>query len=439
MESADLTKFVSWFRSSTPYINAFRNKTFVIYCGGEVISDKQFPALVHDLVLLHSLGIKLVLVHGARPQIEKLLKQENAAINYVNDIRVTNSKALSCVVQASSRIRVEIEALLSTGLANTPTQGAKLRVISGNFINAQPVGIREGIDYQHTGEVRKVHVDEISSQLTHNNLVLLSPLGYSSTGEIFNIQAEDLACDVARQLKADKLIYLIDNKGVTDSRNRLIREITVTQAHELLSSKHKMDRTTLHCLKNAIQACEDGVNRCHLLDRHIDGNVLIELFSRDGCGSLLSASEFENLRAATIGDIGGIVELLQPLEEQGIVVKRSRDYLETVIEHFRVMERDGMITACAALFPYIENGMAEVACLAVQEDYQTSGRGQAMLSALEKSAIQLGIQQLFVLSTRTTQWFAERGFKLSKLEKLPVKKRSLYNYKRNSKIYIKTL
>ena len=439
MDTSDVTQFVQWFRSSTPYINAFRDKTFVIYFGGEVIADRQFPELVHDLVLLHSLGVNLVLVHGARPQIETCLKQNKSEVKYINGLRITNDKALDCVISAAGRVRVEIEALLSTGLSNTPTQGARLRVVSGNFVTAQPVGIHDGIDYQHTGDVRKVNTGSINKQLAERNMILLSPLGYSPTGEIFNIHAEDLAYHVASELQAEKLIFLIDAKGITDSRNRLVREITTGDATTLLATKHKMKDSTVHCLENAIRACDAGVNRCHLVNRHTDGNLLIELFTRDGCGSLLSANKFENLRIATIADIGGILELIHPLEQQGMLVRRSRDYLETVIDHFRVMERDGMITACAALFPYMDKHMAELACLAVHPDYQSTGRGQEMLSAIENSARQLGISELFVLTTRASHWFAERGFNNGSIDKLPIKKRSLYNYQRNAKIFIKAI
>ncbi len=439
METPNVTQFVQWFRSSTPYINAFRDKTFVIYFGGEVIADKQFPDLVHDLVLLHSLGVNLVLVHGARPQIESCLKQNKTNIQYVNNLRITDDKALNCVIAAASRVRVEIEALLCTGLTNTPTQGANLRVISGNFVTSQPLGVRDGVDYQHTGEVRKINVDAINAQLAQRNMIVLSPFGYSPTGEIFNIHAEDLAYHVASSLQAEKLIFLIDAKGITDSRNRLVREITTQDASALLQTKHKMHASTTHCLENAIRACDAGVKRCHLVNRHTDGNLLIELFTRDGCGSLLSANEFENLRTATIADIGGILELIQPLEMEGMLLRRSRDYLETVIEHFRVMERDGMVTACAALFPYMDKNMGELACMAVHPAYQSAGRGQAILTAIEKSAKQLGINELFVLTTRTAHWFVQRGFKNGDIDVLPIKKRSLYNYQRNSKIFIKTL
>ncbi len=433
----DSKTFVRWFRDSAPYINAFRGRTFVIAFGGEMLADAQFATLVHDLALLNSLGVKLVLVHGCRPQIETRLKKRNAQLHYVNGLRITNDEALLCVKEAAGCVRQDIEALLSMGLSNSPMAGACIRVISGNFITAQPLGVREGVDYLHTGEVRRVDTTALQNVLDSNAIALLSPIGYSPTGETFNLRAEEVATRVASQLKADKLIYLLDDKGVTDNRNRLIRELTLNDAQTLLAKKHKLSDDLQRCLQAAIRACDQGVARAHLIDRNIDGALLLELFTRDGSGSLLMADPFEDTRRATLEDIGGILELIEPLEADDILVRRSREKLEIEIEHFTVVERDGTIVACAALYPFIKEKISELACLAVHPDYQAQGRGTALLNYIEKQTQQLGIRQLFVLSTRSSHWFREHGFKSSTLEKLPVKRRSLYNYQRKSKVFIK--
>lgn len=430
--------FVDWFRQSTPYINAFRNKTFVIAFGGELLTDTQFTPLVHDIMLLHSLGVNLVLVHGARPQIESRLKKLGGEIKVVNGLRITNDLALECVIEAASRVRVEIEALLSMGLANSFTAGKTAHISSGNFVTAKPLGIRDGIDYQHTGEVRKIATDTIQAMLANENLVLIPPLGYSPTGEVFNLNAKDLAAELANKLDADKLIYFINDKGITNSKNQLIRELISTDAQLLLNKKTKMSDSTIRCIENAITAVDKGIPRCHLIDRHIDGGLITELFTRDGCGSLITANNFEVIRQANIDDIASLIDLIQPLELQGILVKRSRENLEIEISSFTVIERDGMIIGCAALFPFIKEKTGELSCFAVHPDYQNSGRGDTLFEAIQQHAKQLGLNNLFVLTTRTSQWFKERGFKQKDIKQLPVKRRLLYNYQRNSKMFVKS-
>lgn len=404
-----------------------------------MLADAQFASLVHDLALLNSLGVRLVLVHGTRPQIEACLQQRNADFQYVHGLRVTDDTALECVKQAAGSVRVDIEALLSMGLTNSPMAGARIRVVSGNFVTAQPLGVRHGVDYCHTGEVRRIDTQAIHRRLDEGALVLLSPIGYSPTGEVFNLSAHDVATATAIQLQADKLIYLVDGKGITDNRNRLLGELTLQQAEDLLAGKHKLNEDAANSLASAITACRHDVPRVHILDRHIDGALLLELFSRDGCGSLVMQDPFEDTRQAQLKDIGGILELIEPLEKEEVLVRRSRERLEMEIDHFTVVERDGMIIACAALYPFIEEKLSELACLAVHPDYRKHGRGDALLKYIERQSRQLGIQQLFVLTTRTAHWFRERGFKSGSIDKLPIKRRALYNYQRNSKVFIKDI
>ena len=430
-------EFVHSFRNSAGYINAFRGRTFVIAFGGEMLTDEQFAPLVHDIALLNSLGIKLVLVHGARPQIESRLKERKLKSEYSHNLRITDNNALVCVKEASSSVRADIEALLSIGIINSPVACSRISVISGNFVTAQPYGVRDGIDYMHTGEVRKIDQISINQALENNSIVLLSPIGYSSTGEIFNLSVEDVATAAAIELKADKLIYLVDAKGVTNKRKSLIRELTLNDAKNLLDDNKKLEVPIQNCLKSAIKACQNEIERTHILNRHIEGALLLELFTRDGCGTLITSENFEDLRSATIEDLAGLIELITPLEEEDILVKRSREKLEMEIEHFTVVERDGMIIACAALYPDLKEKVAELACLAVHPDYQGSNRGDQLLKYIELQTKQLGIKQLFVLTTRTAHWFRDRGFSPSDIKKLPVKRKSLYNFQRQSKMFAK--
>jgi amino-acid N-acetyltransferase len=431
--------FVDWFRSSSPYIHAHRGRTFVIVFGGEAVASEDFPDLIHDIALLQGLGIRLVLVHGARPQIEQGLLARSADMQYINGLRVTDKAALACVKEATGAVQVEIEALLSMGLANSPMAGARIRVASGNFVTARPIGVREGVDYEHTGEVRRIDSEAIQQRLDSGAIALIPPLGYSPTGEVFNLSAADVAASTAIALGADKLIALVEGKGLTDPRGRLITNVIAREAEAILARRKNLPEDVTQHLQAAVNACRRGVKRIHLLSRQLDGALLKELFTRDGAGTLVTAEPYEDTRKARIDDVGGILELLAPLEEKGVLVRRSRELLENEIDCFTVVERDGMVIACAALYPYEEDGMGELACVAVHEDYQHVGRGDALLLHLEASARSQGIDSLFVLTTQTAHWFRERGFEPRPIQSLPMKKRQLYNYRRNSKVFVKTL
>jgi amino-acid N-acetyltransferase len=429
--------FVQNIRQAAPYVHSHRGATFVILFGGDAI-DEHFAELIHDIALLHSLGIRVVLVHGARPQIEQRLKRAKAKIRYVNDLRITDDAALACVKDAAGSLRVEIEARLSMGLVNTPMAGARIRVSSGNFVIAKPLGVRDGVDYCHTGEVRRVDAEALQQHLQEQRIVLLSPLGYSPTGEVFNVSAEEIATATAVALHADKLIMLTEAPVLRDSKRRAIRQLSLVEAEQLMNSRRKLEMQTRQHIHNAIESCRCGVKRVHLIERSIDGGLLQELFTRDGIGTLISAETYEGLRPANIDDVGGILELIEPFENEGTLVRRSRELLEMEIRHFLVLMRDGMIIACAAFYPYPKK-VAELASMVVHPDYRNQGRGDLLLEAIERRARQAGTKKLFVLTTRASHWFQERGFRRAQLESLPVSKRALYNYQRNSKVFIKSL
>lgn len=421
-------------------MHAFRGRTFVIAFGGEVVDDSaKFLALIHDLNLLASVGVRLVLVHGARPQIEARLTQLKHRTRYANGLRVTDDIALSCAKEASGRMRIEIEALLSMGLPNSPMAGADIRVASGNFVTAKPLGVLDGVDLMHTGEVRKVDAPGIRDRLDHNELVLLSPIGYSPTGEIFNLPLEDVATSAAIALGADKLIFLMDSAGVVTGKHAELRhELTCSQAERLIQRNVVGSGDAGLYLPRAVTACRTGVRRAHLISRHFDGALLLELFTHRGVGTMLTQDPVEKLRPAKIDDIGGILRLIEPLENDGTMVKRSRELLEMEIERFFVLEHDRVIIGCAALYPF-EEGVAELAGLAVHPDHRRAGAGERLLLAVEARARRRRIKRLFVLTTRTAHWFIERGFQDAPVTSLPLRRQDLYNYQRRSQVLIKRL
>lgn len=437
-------EFVRWFRSVAPYIHAFGGRTFVIAFGGEVVDDGQFVALAHDLNLLASLEVRIVLVHGARPQIESRLKRSRIESRFVAGLRITDKPTMEAVKEANGAIRVEIEALLSMGLVNSPMAGSDIRVASGNFVTARPLGVREGEDLQQTGEVRKIDAIGIQKRLDDGEMVLLSPLGYSPTGETFNLTLEDVATSTAIALDADKLIFLMDTPGVHNVRGELLREMTAEKARNLL--RHTQSEAAVNItedvryyLPSAIRACDHGVARTHLICRHTDGAILQELFTHEGIGTMVTEMPLESLRQAEISDVGGLLQLIEPLEAEGILVKRGRERLEMEISHFFVMEHDGIIIACAALYPFDDVSQAELACMAVNASFRGGGRGERLLHFCEEEAKKRGIRSLFVLTTRTAHWFVERGFEEADVSALPPAKQQLYNYQRRSKVFIKKI
>jgi amino-acid N-acetyltransferase len=440
MASMDSFKpFVSWFRDSSPYIHAHRNKTFVISFGGEALLDADFDHLVHDFALLSSLGIRLILVHGIRPQIDQRLREHNAACQFHNHLRITDDLALQCVKEAAGMARVEIEALLSMGLANTPMAGYELKVASGNFVIAKPKGVIDGVDYRHTGEVRRINGVALRQQLDLEAIVLIAPIGYSPSGEIFNLSAEQVATAIAIELQAEKLIFLTEQTCIEPSSGEKILQMTAAEAQHLLNLHPTLTDSMRLPLSAAIQSCLSGVKRVHLLNRTTDGALLLELFTHNGIGTLISANPYEELRTASLNDIGGILELIKPLEQQGILAKRSREKIEMEIADYIVIELDGLIIGCTALHPDNSSASGAIACLAVHPDYQRSARGNRLLEHVYLKAKQLNLNQLFVLSTQTVHWFIERGFLTADVNALPDGLKALYNPLRNSKILYKNL
>ncbi len=430
-------QYVNWFRSSSPYIHSHRGRTFVIYISGETIIDNGFPHLIHDIALLNSLGVKLVLVHGARPQIKQQLETLNIDSAFHNGWRITPAPTLPGIEQAVGQVRMNIETQLSKGLINTPMAGAALKVISGNFVTARPYGVRDGIDFGFTGAIRKIDTHAIEQQLSLNNIVLLSPIAYSPSGEAFNCRAEDVATAAASALDADKLIFMMPAIGVLNDQHNLINQLSLIEAGALIEKNINDEITQLH-LCSAVQACKNGVRRAHLISHKTDGALLLELYTRDGSGTMITTDTYEGLRQANINDVGGILELIQPLEQQNILAHRSREQLELEIEQFTVIERDGMIIACAALYPY-DKQCAELACVAVHDDYQKQGRAGEIIQHIQQQCIQNNIEQLFILTTHTAHWFIEKGFIEGDLNQIPIQRRDMYNAQRNSKIYIKKL
>lgn len=430
--------FVNWLRKVAPYIHAFSGKTFVVAFVGELVQQGHLTGLVHDLSLLHAMGMKIVMVYGSRPQVEEQLALRKIESRFHNGLRITDAAALESAKEAAGELRLDIEAAFSQGLPNTPMAHASVRVVSGNFVTARPLGVVEGVDLQSTGVVRKVAVDAIRHALNSNAMVLLGPLGFSPTGEAFNLTMEDVATTTAMALKADKLIFVTEVEGVLDAESQLIEELQIDSARAMMRQAHVSDATRFY-LNYITKAVEQGVGRGHLVPFRIDGSVLLELFSHDGVGTMVSQLNLESLREAGFDDAGNIKDLIEPLELDGTLVKRPQDKIERDIDHFSVLEHDGILWGCAALHPYRDEKMGELACLVIHPSWQGSGEGERLLQHIEKRARAQGLARLFVLTTRTSHWFIKRGFQMADVNSLPKDRQKFYDRSRNSQILIKTL
>lgn len=425
--------FLAFFRQAAPYIHRHRGKTFVIHFEAD-FHNSHLIAMLHDCALLHSLGIRLVLVPSVRQQIERNLNTAGLQSQFIDNQRITDKALMPAILNAAGSLQLEIEAALSMGAVNSPMQDAAIQISSGNYLAAKALGILNGIDYGMTGSIRKIHTDAISAHLANHTIVLMSSIGFSNTGECYNLNSDEIAAATASALKADKLIYLSAH---------VEEYLSAQYPHQLSPSAAREstypDSWLCQRLKFAAHACDQGIARVHLIDHHREGALLQELFTRDGKGIMVTAERYDQLRQATADDINHIIALIRPLEEQGILVPRSRETLEHDIEHFYVLMRDNSIIACAALYPYLAERTAELACLAVAPEYRQHHRADYLLAELEKRGKALGLNSLFLLTTQTGQWFEERGFQPISVEALPQKKREHYNYARNSRPYQKQL
>ena len=437
--------FVPWFRSVAPYIHAYRGKTFVVAMAGELIAAGKLNAFVQDLAILHAMRIKLVLVHGFRPQVNEQLAAKGHSSRFSHGLRITDPVALDAAQEAAGQLRFEIEAAFSQGLPNTPMANATVRVVSGNFLTARPVGIVDGIDFQSSGWVRRVDSVAIRNAIDTGAIVLLSPFGFSPTGEAFNLSMEDVATSTAIALQADKLLFLTEIPGIhedrTDDSSPIDTELSLAEAERLLAALPNPEKPTdtAFYLQHCVKACRGGVERSHILPFAVDGALLMEVYTHDGIGTMVVDEKLESLREATADDIGGILQLIEPFERDGTLVKRDRTEIERDIGHYTVIEHDGVIFGCAALYPYPEARTGEMAALTVSPAVQGQGDGERILKRVEQRAKAQGLASIFALTTRTMHWFIKRGFEQVDADWLPEARKRKYNWDRRSVVLVKRL
>lgn len=433
--------FVAALRGAAPYVHAHHGKTVVIVIPGEVCARADTDRLLGDIALLHSLGVRLVLVHGVRPQIEEHLRLQGLPSRFHDDRRITDPAAMRAVKAAVGDLRMDLEARLSASRSLTVRQESQLRIVGGTWVTARPVGVRAGIDHGLTGDVRRVDIAQIRGALASGQVVLLSPIGYSPTGETFNLRSADIAEAVAIGLGADKLIFILDSEprswplaaAAGDSL-----QLSVTEVAPLLgefgAGLSAQDR---NCVRAGLAAVRAGVRRVHMIGTEGHSPLLRELYTRDGCGLMIANDDdYDSIRPARVEDATAIAELIRPLEDAGILRPRSREQLELDIATFSVIVRDGMVIACNAFVDFPTDKAAEFACVVVHPDYRRRDLAAVLLRRARETARARGYRLLFSLSTRTPHWFLEHGFVPGSVADLPAAKQRSYDASRASLVLL---
>ena len=394
MQETNVNNYSSWFRSSTPYISAHRGKTFVVHLSGEGLESENLEYIIQDLALLHVLGTKVILVHGAHPQLNSVLKNTS----FHKSKRITDKKDMEAILSTHGVLRSRIEGMFSAGLPSSPLHKVEIAVVGGNFITAKPAGIIDGIDHLLTGETRRVNTEKIHEILDGNGLVLISPIGYSPSGQPYNLSSAELASQIAVSVGADKLIMFDPNGYISDRNGEQLTEITPVEASLLINSTPGESAQNIAAM---VKATRGGVPRSHLVSFNQDGALLGELFTALGQGTQMSESHHELIRKANSLDLAGIIALIRPLEESGILVYRSRSLIEQEIDHFLVADVEGFVAGCCAIYPF--DDQAELACIATHPSYRHPeyklGLGSKLLDAAEEIAKRDGKKNIFVLTT----------------------------------------
>lgn len=427
--------FIDFFRASAPYIHAHRGRTMVIAAPGDIFAEERHHNFLRDLALLNSLGIGVVLVASVEYQVEhRIGGGAGGHTHWEPGDNAVDIDTLRLAKEAMGDVRVEIEARLSMGLANTPLARARMRVASGNFLTAMPLGVRDGLDYGYAGKVRRVDHESIAQRLSSGAIVVIQTMGYSLTGDPLVLSLDDVAAATAIALRAYKLIFLTPDSIRQGETDALVPSLKPDDIADLLD-RSKVGIREKKALLACAKACREGVERSHLLRLGIEGGILLELFTASGAGTLVD-SHYEFCREASLADVPALESLVTPLEGD-VLIPRPRRRLESTIGRFVVTEREHAIVACAEIVDCDDGQSAELGCLVVKPEYRGQGCGDRVLEYVESRCRERRLMRLFALTTRTSEWFLERGFEQVAPADLPLSRQKRYSKHRNSRVLCK--
>jgi len=433
------------------YQSRFEGSTMVLKIDYLVTEDPGFPGLVKDLALLAKTGFKVIIVPGAKENIDALLKQHNIeascfdGLSLERPVRITTAQAIPYVEMAAFNVASRFMTFLT---------GSKVEALIGNFVRARGLGVINGVDTEHTGTVDKIYADSLDRVLNLGMVPILPCIGWSPSGKPYNVPSDEIALEVSKALKADKLFIVrasgasgannlnlnLDNNENIKSRpdGSLIR-LTLTQTQAFITANEDVTGDTglttyLREIKLALRACQAGVHRIHIVDGSKEGSVLKELFSNLGVGTMIYADEYDAVRSFHSRDLPDILRMMEPLMKNGVLIRRSPEQIQQKKDDYSVLEIDGSVRACGALHDWGEN-QGEIAAIATDSQYADLGLGKRIVGYFIEKARKLTMRRVFALTTQTQDWFESLGFKEVSVESLPEQKRKVYDYNRNSKVF----
>jgi amino-acid N-acetyltransferase len=433
MNTKQLKEQVETIRQAFSYINRFRDETFVIKIEGALLSHPFFPYLIKDIALLHHMGIRIVLVPGAKNRIDEILETYGISSTTINGVRISTPESIPFIKMAAFDVSNRIMTMLAENHTNA---------VIGNWVKARSIGVRDGVDFQSSGMVEMLDLDIINTVLNEGLVPIFPNIGWNAQGRPYNLSSNELALTISTELKAAKLFFVTEAagiparglkvpKGVYVSSDGTVSQLTVAEAEQFLSANDGSAKPEVELVSLAHRACTCGVARVHIINGQVEGMILKEIFSNRGLGTMIYANQHENIRPMNHADVPEVLQIMEPFAAKGTLVKRTVADLEEHLSDYAVYEVDGIIHGCGALHPY-PGRQAEIAGIAVDELYESLGIGKKIVSYLLDKAAKLKIRQVFVLTTHTADWFSQLGFKKADVKILPKARRESYDNKRNS-------
>jgi len=418
------------------YQNRFAGKTIVLKIDYPILNAPHFPQLLKDLAMLRATGIEIILIPGAREWVDAVLKEYDIESEYRNGVRVATQDSIPFIRMAAFEVANRLMTLLTAFQANS---------VIGNFIRARGIGVVDGVDFQHSGRVEKILKEPLQQILDQGMIPIFPCIGWNAAGKPYNLASNDIALAVAEALQAEKLFFVTDSDGFMESRFALppglvknsdgcVARLSLEEAQEVLNLNEGNPDPDLRYLALALTACRKGTERAHIVDGRMEGAILREIFSNLGVGTMIYGNDYESIRPMKTDDIGDVLRLMQPLMEEGVLIKRTEDDLIARQADFVVYSIDDVVHACGSLHDYGE-GQGEIAAIATNPVYSHLSMGRKILSYLVEKAARTGMTRVFALTTRTVDWFEQMGFAEASLESLPARKRDTYNHVRKSRIF----
>ena len=441
------------------YIKKFRNAVVVVYLDDRLLDSPNFSSHIRDICLIHEAGLKVILVPGAAKRISEILTEAKIQWSFHNNCRITPPEAMPLIKMAAFDVSNQIM---------TSFAGEKVTSVIGNWVRARSKGVIDGFDYGTSGEIDKLQIDAVKTILDNGFIPIFPCIGWSAAGKPYNISSVQLSQQIAIHLKADKLFYMVSDAEISSdnftipenigtSAEGTVPAMNIEEVDQFIETNKAWvnsmeisensteplvvfkDKQTVSCetiftlLKLAKTACNEGVDRVHIINGSIDGTVPCEIFSDLGSGTMIYTNNYGKIRQMTRDDISEVITLMQPFVNQGILLQRTKEQLDNQYQNYIVYELDGAIRACSALIPY-PDGQMEIAAVAVDKTCSNIGIGPKMIKFLVKQAKEMKASGLFLLTTQTSDWFENLGFIPSEVSTLPQQRKEKWTPERGSKV-----